>query len=348
MNRPVPVPLRPDFYAVQDRTISALVRSAIATAHGTYNKAIRVPDYARKTWGTEAAREVGLMLRAATVPATTTQSDWAGLFAQVTVTFLSSLVPASAGADLLGRGLQLRFEGAGAISLPTMSAGQAAFVGQSAPIPIVAYQTTAGIKLEPHKLALGCTLTYEMLSTPSAEDAVRAALTESAAQGLDAVLFSASAATADQPAGLLNGITATTKSTQTIPSEAMVADLATLCGAIARVAGSNIAIVAAPEQAVSIALRLPQLPYVVLASKALAAGSVIAVATNALVSAFENVPRIESSREVAQAADTAPVADAPATMSVFQTDNIALKLILPASWGLRAPGAIAFTTGVAW
>ena len=30
--RPTPVPLRPDFYAVQDRTISALMRSAIATA----------------------------------------------------------------------------------------------------------------------------------------------------------------------------------------------------------------------------------------------------------------------------------------------------------------------------
>jgi hypothetical protein len=344
--RPTPVPLRPDFYAVQDRTISALMRSAIATAHNTYDRAVRIPDYVRRTWGSEAAREVGLMLRAVTVPATTTQSDWAGLFSQVVVTFLSSLVPASAGADLFARGLQLRFEGAGAISLPTMSAGQAAFVGQGQPIPIVAYQTTAGIKLEPHKLALGTTLTYEMLNTPSAEDAVRAALTESAAQGLDSVLFSASAATADAPAGLLNGITATTPSTQTIASEAMVADLATLGGAIARVAGNNIALVAAPEQAVSINLRLPQLAYDVLASKALAAGSVIAVATNAIVSAFENVPRIEASREVAQASDTTP--GTQATTSVFQTDNIALRLILPASWGLRAPGAIAFVTGVTW
>jgi hypothetical protein len=347
MTRPMPVPLRPDFYAVQDRTISALVRSAIATAHNTYDRAIRIPDYARKTWGSEAAREVGLMLRAASAPAVTTQSDWAGLFAQATVTFLSSLAPASAGAELLGRGLQLRFEGAGAISLPLMSAGQAAFVGQAAPIPIVQYATTPGLKLEPHKLALGATLTYEMLNTPSAEDAVRAALTESAAQGLDAVLFSASAATADQPAGLLNGITATTPSTQTIASEAMVADLATLGGAIGRVAANNLVIVAAPEQAVSINLRLPQLPYDVLASKALAAGTVIAVATNAIVSAFENVPRIESSREVAQAMDDTAPGTQPTT-SVFQTDNIALRLILPASWGLRASGAIAFMTGVAW
>ena len=346
MTRPMPIPLRPDFYAVQDRTISALVRAAIATAHGTYDKAVRPADYARRAWGSEAAREVALMLRAASTPAVTTQSDWAGLFAQVSTTFLSSLAPASAGADLLGRGLQLRFEGAGAISLPLMSAGQAAFVGQGAPIPIVEYQTTAGIKLEPHKLALGCTLTYEMMSTPSAEDAVRAALTESAAQGLDAVLFSASAATADQPVGLLNGITATPASTQTIASEAMAADLATLAGAVARVAANSIALVAAPEQAVSINLRLPQLPYDVLAAKALAKGTVIAIATNALVSAFENVPRIEASREIAQAADTAP--GTQPTTSVFQTDNIALRLILPASWGLRASGALAYMTGVAW
>jgi hypothetical protein len=238
-----------------------------------------------------------------------------------------------------------------------MSAGQAAFVGQGAPIPIVEYQTTAGIKLEPHKLALGTTLTYEMLNTPSAEEAVRTALTESAAQGLDAVLFSTSAATADQPAGLLNGITATPPSTQTIASEAMVADLAALAGAIARVAANSIALVAAPEQAVSINLRLPQLPYDVLATKALAAGTVIAVASNALVSAFENMPRIEASREVAYHSDTVPLeivsSGSPAVVaspvySTFQTDNIALKLILPASWGLRAPGAIAYVTGVAW
>jgi hypothetical protein len=345
MNR-TPIPLRPDFHAIEERTIGALVRSAIATAHGVYDKTVRASDYARKTWGSEAAREVNLITRAAALPATTTQSDWAGLFSQVTVTFLSSLAPASAGADLLGRGLQLRFDGAGAISLPMMSAGQAGFVGQSQPIPVVEYQTTAGVKLEPHKLALGVTLTFEMLSTPSAEEAVRAALVESAAQGLDSVLFSTAAGTADQPAGLLNGITATTPSTQTIPSEAMVADLSTLGGAIARVAANSIVLVAAPEQAVSINLRLPQLAYPVLAAKALAKGTVIAVAANALVSAFENVPRIEASREIAQAADTAP--GTQPTTSVFQTDNIALKLVLPASWGLRASGALAYMTGVAW
>jgi hypothetical protein len=346
MTRPMPIPLRPDFYAVQDRTISALVRTAIATGHGVYDRTLRPADYARKIWGSEAAREVNLMVRAASTPAVTTQQDWAGLFSQVTVTFLSSLVPASAGADLLGRGLQLRFEGAGTISLPLMSSGQAAFVGQSAPIPIVEYQTTAGIKLEPHKLALDCTLTHEMLSTPSAEEAVRAALTESAAQGLDSVLFSASAATADQPAGLLNGVTAMTPSTATSLVDAMIADLSALGGAIARVAGNSIAIVAAPEEAVAINFRLPQDAYPVLAAKALAKGTVIAVATNALASAFENVPRIEASREVAQAADTAP--GTQPTMSVFQTDNIALRLILPASWGLRASGTIAYMTAVSW
>jgi hypothetical protein len=347
MSRPMPIPLQPDFYAVRDRTISALVRTAIATGHGTYDKTLRPADFARKTWGSEAAREVALMVRAASTPAVTSQSDWAGLLSEVVVTFLSSLVPASAGADLLSRGLQLRFAGAGAISLPTMSAGQAAFVGQSQPIPIVEYATTAGIKLEPHKLALGVTLTYEMMSTPSAEDAVRAALVESAAQGLDSVLFSTAAGTADQPAGLLNGITATTPSTQTIASEAMVEDLATLGGAIARVAGSNIAIIAAPEQAVSINLRLPQLAYPVLSSKALPKGEVIAVAANAVASAFEAVPRIESSREVAQAMDDSTPGTQPTT-SVFQTDNVSLRLILPASWGLRASGALAYMTGVAW
>ena len=67
--------------------------------------------------------------------------------------------------------------------------------------------------LSPRKLALISLFTREMVDRSNAEAIVTATLKESASYGLDAVLFSASAATPDQPAGILNGVTAETPST---------------------------------------------------------------------------------------------------------------------------------------
>jgi len=36
------------------------------------------------------------------------------------------------------------------------------------------------------------------------------------------------------------------------------------------------------------------------------------------------------------------------TRSLFQTDSAGLRVIAPASWGLRAPGAVAWMSGVTW
>src|SRR5262249_58139882 len=109
----------------------------------------------------------------------------------------------SVGAESLRRGLQVLFNGAGTILLPTIAQGQAGFVGQGKPIPVAQFATAPGVSLTPHKLALISTLTREMIESSNAEAIIRAVLTESAAVGLDAVLFSANAATADAPPGLL-------------------------------------------------------------------------------------------------------------------------------------------------
>jgi len=44
---------------------------------------------------------------------------------------------------------------------------------------------------------------------------------------------------------------------------------------------------------------------------------------------------------------TPPVAAAPAK-SMFQTDSLALRLILPINWTIRRPGTVAWVAGVTW
>jgi hypothetical protein len=352
------IPLRPDENAVRERTVMSLVRAAIAVAHQSFDKTIRAPDYAKRTWGNLEARNVEAVTRAVSNPGMTTATGWAAELAHVSIQFIASLVPVSAGADLLNRGLQLRFDGLKSISIPTITLGQAAFIGEGKPIPVVQYQTAPGVKLEPHALKLISTLTWEMLEASDAENIIRAVLLEASALGLDAALFSANAGTTDAPAGLLNGITPMTASTISPLSDAVVVDLAALGGAIARVAGDDIVFIAAPEQALAIRLWLDDFDYPVLSSRALAEHTVVAVAANALVSGFAPMPEIDATREATVHWDTAPAEIVSSgggvvspTGSIFQGDKVGLRMRMPLAWALRAPpgsSAIAFMNSTAW
>jgi hypothetical protein len=222
----------------------------------------------------------------------------------------------------------------------------------------VQYTTASTVKLEPHKFAVATTLTREMIEASNAEVIVRATLAHAATLGLDAALFSANAGTADAPAGLLNGITATPASALTILGDALMQDVSNVGGAVARVAGKNIVFVAAPEQALALALTAGDFDddYPVLATSALAKGTIVAVAANAVVSAFDPVPTIDGSIEAEVVMqDTAPGEIAPSggpmstpIASVFQSDRVAFRMRMPCAWALRAPGAIAFMTNVVW
>jgi HK97 family phage major capsid protein len=359
MRRPlVPEDLDRNGHA-REAAVRSLSRSTIAIGRAAFEPRA-AGEIARKAWGSDAARDVtALVQRAVSAPALTTTTGWAAELAHVTLEFLDSLVGQSAAADLLSRGLQLTFEGNQTINLPTMAQTPAGFVGQGKPIPIVQYTTASSVKLEPHKFAVATTLTRELLTSANAEPIMRATLAHAATLGLDAALFSANAGTVDQPAGLLNGISPTTASTSTILGDAMLLDISNIGGAVARVAGSNIAFVAAPEQALAIALNAGDFDddYLVLATSALAKGTVLAIAVNALASAFDPVPEITSAIESASMhmdgsspADivTAGGAVAVPTTNVFQTDRVALRMRMPCAWALRAPGAIAFVQSVVW
>jgi Phage capsid family len=326
------IPLRPDWHAQRDATVGALVRSIVG--------------YGR----------TALAHRAATAPTMTTDAT---ALSQATAAFLSTLVGYSAAADLLQRGIALQFDKAGSISVPGITPGESTFVAEGAPFPVRQLPTTPGATLTPFKFGTLTSLTGEMLRSASAEALIRQALIDSTGPGLDRALFSNAAAVAQtRPAGLLNGITPLTPAPAGAKTEAMNTDLIALGSAVSVVAGkSSVVFVMAAGQAIAIGLRaLGAFEYAVLPSSVLAPGTVIAVAVNALASAVEGAPTIETSSEAIGHEEDATAASivtpggqtAHPVRSYFQTDSVSLKMRWPISWLLRDPRGVAYMTGVNW
>jgi Phage capsid family len=344
------------------RASDCLVRTVIAGARNYLDPGR--PDAertARTLWPDDGA--TGLLVKSATNPATLTTSGWASQLAATAVAdFIQGLGPASAGAALLARGLQFQFGGKAAILAPgaISAASLVGFVTEGAPIPVTELALT-GPTLTPRKFAVISAYTRESFehSLPNIEALVRTVLSESVALALDAALLDDTVGDTSRPAGLRNGIAATAASAATPVSEAMYEDLSTLAGLVALVAGSSpIVFVASPMQAHAIKMRQPNFAYEVLASNALEAGVVIAVASNALVSATAPVPRFEvSDKATIHLEDTTPlqvgVAGSPNTVaaptkSLWQSDLLSIRLVMEVSWALRTSAGLAWTESVTW
>jgi hypothetical protein len=343
--------------AQREQAMSTLVRSVIAFAHGKLHPSVTTERLVQQRWGGNDMEGIAQVLRAASGPAMTSTIGWAKELGHTTQAFLSALVPLSAAADLLNRGLQLTFDDAAAISIGTVVTPVMDFVAQGAPIPVVMGTSNVQATLEPHKFSGITVLTREVVDGGNGEALVRDALLQSAGPSLDRRLFDANPAVVDlRPPGLLFGKTALTPSANTDTLAAMVADLGALASAVAPYAGNGgIVFVAAAKQAVAINIGLPSpLNYPLLTSTSLPAGTVIAIARPALVSALGAVPQIDESRVATVHMDSSPqqIATGGAmpspTVVTFQADKIALRLRWPISWALRDPNAIAFMSAVTW
>jgi hypothetical protein len=295
------------------------------------------------------------VIKAASVPADTATPAWAAVFAQVAnLDVISLLTPASAAAKVLSRCLSFEWAGRYQLNIPVVQIDlrSTPWVGQSQAGPVWDYVTSAA-SLTPRKILSTCVFSREMAdySTPNFEKLVRAALSESLSVALDTTLFSANAGDAVKPPGLFNGITATTASTNTIPSEAMTEDISRIIAQVSVVSGgSPILLAMAPRQAASMKVRT-DVDYEVFASSALADGTVTAVASNALISAGDSVPEFRASYEASiHMEDTSPqpLGTANPTRTPFQTDCLALRLRLSLSWVLRDPRGVAWIQGCAW
>jgi hypothetical protein len=296
-----------------------------------------------------------MLLRAATAGARLDTASWAGLLAsQAVIDWLASLGPMSAASQLIAMSLGVPLAGNQSVTAPGLNPKviNGGFVGEGDPIAAAAF-TISGPTLSPKKLAFFCTITRELAKRSRAQALVETAMRESASVTLDSVLFNAAGASAAAPAGLLNGAVPITPS-----GGGMLADLTDLAAAVAPIAGGNIVFIASPTNAVRANIGTPrELPYPVLPSSALDDETVIAAAPNALAFTSDPVPEIVVSTEATMHLDDepdqisttgSPPVLAHPTVSMFQTDQLAIRLILDVSWAKRHSSAVAVATGVDW
>lgn len=319
-------------------------------------------------------------MRSATAPATTTTSGWAAELVQTaTLDFIDTLIAKSVYPVLRDLGGRFTFGRNGVVSIPARSATPSvagSFVGQGAPIPVRQAGFTAST-LTPKKMAVITTFTREIAekSTPDIEQVLRTAIQEDTGVAIDTVLLDANAATTIRPAGLRNGVTG-------IPATAgggfaaLVSDLKGLVAALIVSSGGNIrqpVWVMNPVQALSISLTQngagdfpfaadlrngTLLGYPVAQSATVPNGTVALVDAADFFTATGDEPRFEvSDQAVLHMEDTAPtqlsstgtpnVVAAP-IRSMFQTDSLALRMIMDLNWAMRRTGMVAFVASVTW
>jgi HK97 family phage prohead protease len=319
--------------------------------------------------------------RAATAPAMTTVTGWAAeLVQQIVVDFMALLLPKSIFPRLSAMGLSLTFGRNGKIIIPTRSitptiAGS--FVGEGAPIPVRQGAFTSQT-LTPKKMAVITTWTREISehSIPAIEGLLRNAIQEDTAVSLDAVLLDANAATVIRPAGILNGVTALTATTGG-GFAALVGDIKQLSGALLTGTRGNVrnpAWLMNPQQVNSAGLvaapGVGAFPFrdeisrgqlggwPIIDSGTVPLGTVVAIDAADFVAVGGEAPRFEiSDQATLHLEDTSPAdivggvsPGTPAfpTKSMWQTDSLALRLIMPINWVIRRPGTVAWTQSVTW
>jgi Phage capsid family len=264
----------------------------------------------------------------------------------------------SAGAALIARGTKVNFGGYASIRIPGRvfdpnNAG--AWVGEGQPIP-ARNLAVSGAVLSPRKLAVIATFTREVAESSNVEAVARASISESAAVALDAAMLSTDADDGVKPAGLLHDVTPITATTGG-GAAALAGDIGNLLAALAaNGAGLAPVFVAAPQQAGALKVWAgPKFDYPVLASAALPAATVIAIEASALASAFSPVPEFSSCIQGVLHEDTVPLdivdssgTPAPNTRSLWQTDVIALRMVVRASYGMRGIGLVQVIQNVTW
>jgi hypothetical protein len=349
--RPFPLPADPK----PAPKLAPLVRGLIASARSCFTPDRDPCRVARQMWPDDKAT-FGLLTRAASTAATTTDPAWAGPALAHTIVYdlLTNLGPLSVAGELLKRGITLSFDGVAEIKVPgiTVSAGYASFVGENKPIPVHQLPVSAGAVLTPSKFATIVTLSGEMIRSSNAEQLVRAVLIDAVAASLDAALFSNVAGDATRPPGLLNGAKAETAATGG-GSQAMLADLALLAADVTPFGAADIVYICNPAEWVKLTFAMgAQFKIPILASSGVPAKTLIAMAPNALCSATDPNPRLESSRDAMLSMDDTtpsdPIMAGQSVRSMYQVDSAAIRLTLFVSWAMRAPLAVAYAPSVTW
>jgi HK97 family phage major capsid protein/HK97 family phage prohead protease len=364
-----------------DHVMRSIVAQVVGHATRVHPSQVLVERYGEDGKIDEATRTVfEVVTRAASAPATTTTSGWASQLVETSVQgFTELLMPASVLPGLAARGLRMNFGRAGVLSIPTRTATPTiagSFVAEGAPIP-VRQGAFSSQTFTPKKLAVISTFTREIAehSTPAIEGLIRDAMQEDTSVAVDTVLLDATAASTTRPAGLRNGVSTLT-ATSGGGFAALVGDLKQFVAALITASNGNLrqpVWIMNDIQALSIATTQNaggDFPfameinnqrfqgYPVILSSTVTAGMVLLVDAADFIIIEGGAPRFDvSDQATLHLEDTTPLAigtaGAPATVaapvrSLFQTDSMALRMIMDLNWGLRRAGVVAWTTAVTW
>jgi hypothetical protein len=364
MTRPLVPSDIPRMKAALDRErIRSMCRAIHAFGYSRFiDKTSTAFEFAKRQWPNDP--DVPRLLRAAVDPHSTTDSA-SVLVAQQEQALLVALSPVSAIGGLTAATPEMPLswdEGSGVIPVPGVNMQSlSGFVGEAAPMPVIEGSSST-VNLKPHKYGCIPVLTSELFRYSHAPELIQRALLEGVGASLDAALFSVNAATPTTPAGLMLNIPALTPIVLTLANriEAFYEDLSTLAAAVSGVAGNGrIVFVCAPKQAAFAKLRLmddDDNGFLILASSALPAGTVVCIATAAFCIAAGGVGFDLSTQSVLHF-DTAPVqigtpgtppTVAAPSISLFQSDLVGIKFRMFVDWKLRAASGLAWMSAVNW
>lgn len=359
------------------RPADLLVRQGVVNflAHVQKRSPLEVQQ---KMYGRDEA--LSHVIKAAVEPAKTTVAGWAAELVQESVAdFLDLLMPASIYPRLANRGVRLSFDTNGSIKIPSRQktpnlAGS--FIAEGEPIPVRRLGLTS-ITLTPKKMAVISTFTREMAqhSTPQIEALIRDAMVEDTALVIDTYLLDANPATATRPAGLGNGATAVTPSTEA-DALAMLADLKNLVKAVLANTGGlarDIVILINPNQAIDITLQQSttgeflfetlnalgqRINVTFIESATVPDKTLFAVDATDFVSTTGDTPEFDvSDQATLHMEDTTPLpivsgggtpVTASPVRSLWQTASIGVRMIWDINWAMRRTGMVAKVEAVTW
>lgn len=303
--------------------------------------------------------------KAATNPAMTNVSGWAAELANGGAIYpgaLATLSPASIYAGLKQRGISISLSGIGLRFPARATPGTIPnlFIGEGQPLPVRQISLVSGAVLSPHKAGSLSLFTAELArsSTPSIESVLRQTLAEDIGTSVDAILLGNAAATATQPAGLLNGITGLTPSAATDLAQAAAADISALAAAISP-AASSLTFLMNSAQAASLAMLVPGAGLLdILVSENVPAKEVIAIDASDFASSVDGGGiDVTNDATAITRDDPAPVATgdsgagaitAAPHQSLYQLDLVGIRILEDVSWAMRRAGRVAFVSAVKW
>ena len=337
-----------------------------------------VDDVLRERYAVERysdAEATKWVTHAAVSGALTSVPAWAGdLVQQGNAEWLANLTPSPVFSQLAALGTSMTFgPNQGSIKIPSRATTPSitgSFVAEATPLPVRRLGVTS-ITLIPHKMGVISVYSREMAaySNPSIESIIRQGIEDDTSITIDTLLLDATAESATRPAGLRYGISSAGTASTAKGYAAVLADLALLTAPFFNVnAGRSLALIMNPQQR----MQLGFAPgpdgtfgwstaftnrFTIIESTTVTAGTVIMVDAADFVS-VNGAPEFDITEQATlHLEDTAPLnistagsppALAHPTQSMYQTAQIAIRMLLNVTWAMRRPGMVTYLTGVSW